>query len=63
MGMSTEEVISLRRELRNVQDRVQAMDGKLDTIHTAVLSLSKRAYVPGPSLWRRLGCFFGLVRF
>ena len=62
VSMSSEEVIGLRRDLVNLQDRVRAIDGKLDTIHQAVLSLSQRVYVPGPSIWKRLGCFLGLIR-
>jgi len=60
--MSSEEVIGLRRELVNLQDRVQAMDAKLDVIHTAVANFARHTYVPGPSLWKRLGCFLGFIR-
>jgi len=60
--MSSGEVDSLRREVISLNDRVIALDKKLDLIHTAVTSLAKRAYIPGPSIWKRLGCLLGLIR-
>lgn len=60
--MSSEDVIGLRRELVNLQDRVQDMDKKLDVIHKAVVSFAQHTYVPGPSIWKRLWCFLGLIR-
>jgi hypothetical protein len=60
--MSSGEVESLRRDLTNLSERVQGLDGKLDLIHTAVSNLAKRTYIPGPSIWKRLGCFLGLIR-
>ena len=60
--MSTGEVESLRRDLTALGDQVQALGTKLDVIHAAVLTLATRTYIPGPSIWRRLGCFLGLIR-
>lgn len=60
--MSSGEVESLRRDLTSLNDRVQGLDAKLDLIHQAVTSLAGRTYIPGPSIWRRLGCFLGFIR-
>lgn len=60
--MSSREVDSLRRDLTSLNDRVLALDQKLDLIHTAVAALAARTYIPGPSLWKRIGCFLGLIR-
>jgi hypothetical protein len=60
--MSSGEVESLRREVTALSERMQGLDGKLDLIHTAVLNLAQRTYIPGPSIWKRIGCFLGLIR-
>jgi len=60
--MSSGEVESLRRDLTTLGERVQSLDGKLDLIHEAVVNLATRTYIPGPSIWKRIGCFLGLVR-
>jgi len=57
--MPSEDVEALRRDFADLRTEVR---NKLDTIHNAVLSLAGRVYVPGPSIWKRLGSFLGLVR-
>lgn len=57
--MPVDDVTALRRDLDQFRKDVNA---RLDTIHTAVLTLAGRAYVPGPSIWKRLGVFLGIVK-
>ena len=57
--MANEDVAALRRDLTELRLEISA---KLDIIGAAVERLAKRAYIPGPSVWKRLGCWLGLVR-
>lgn len=57
--MADQDVAALRRDLTDLRTEISA---KLDIIGTAVERLASRAYIPGPSVWKRLGCFLGLVR-
>ena len=58
-AMANEDVAALRRDLTELRTEMSA---KLDIIGAAVERLASRAYIPGPSVWKRLGCFFGLIR-
>lgn len=60
--MSTDEVQSLRRDFNDLRAEVHAWGGKIDVMHAAVQSLAGRVYVPGPSVWKRLASFLGLMR-
>jgi len=57
--MADQDVAALRRDFTELRTEVNA---KLDIIGAAVERLAARAYIPGPSVWKRLGCWLGLVR-
>ena len=57
--MSSDEVAALRRDVTEWHADVNR---RLDVIHAAVLSLAGRASVPGPSVWKRMAVWAGLVR-
>jgi hypothetical protein len=46
--MSLEEVQAIRRDLNDLRDEVHSWGGKIDLIHTAVIKMSRKTYVPGP---------------
>ena len=57
--MAPDDVAALRHDLNDLRTEIRA---KLDTIHKAVMSIAGRAYVPGPSVWKRLAVWVGLVK-
>ena len=59
--MSSEEVQALRRDFNNLRDEVHAWGGKIEVIHKAVLGMASKTYVPGRSIWSRIGSWFGLI--
>lgn len=54
--------MGLEREVHDLTEKVEAMNAKIDLIHEAVGKLGKRVYIPGPSIWQRMGNFLGLIR-
>jgi hypothetical protein len=60
--MADDEVAALRRDFNDLRTEVHAWGSKIDTIHTAVLGFAGRTYVPGPSIWKRLLGWIGLVK-
>lgn len=62
--MSSNEIAELRRGLDDLREEVHAMRGTLGIIHTNVVNMAGKTYVPGPprrSLWHRIGSLFGLI--
>jgi len=57
--MADDEVVALRRDVSLWR---KEMNERLDVIHNAVMGLAGRAYVPGPSVWKRLAVWVGLVK-
>ena len=57
--MATDEVADLRRDMFELRTDVNK---RLDIIHAAVLSLAGRVSIPGPSMWKRLAGWVGLVK-
>jgi hypothetical protein len=57
--MASEEVQALRGELVELRNEMRA---HFERMTLAVESLAKRAYIPGPSVWKRIGAWVGLVR-
>ena len=51
----------LQHQIQDLKDTVEAMNTKIDNIHEAVGKLAKRVYIPGPSIWQRLGNLLGLI--
>jgi hypothetical protein len=57
--MASEEVEALRAELVELRTEMRA---SFERMTKAVESLASRAYIPGPSVWKRIGAWVGLVR-
>jgi hypothetical protein len=57
--MVNEDIAALRRDFTELRKDVIA---RLEVIGGAVERLASRVYIPGPSVWKRLGCWLGLVR-
>lgn len=59
--MSTDEVQVLKRAVNDLRDEVAGMRGTLSIIHKAVLGMTGKTYVPGPSIWKRLMGWIGFM--